>query len=53
MDGHPPSLGGSPPKLSMGTHQKKVYYILGIWHLHITHKTYTKGQLPWMVPYLP
>ena len=33
----------------MVTHQKEVYYIHGIWQLHITHKTSTRRQLPWMV----
>ena len=37
----------------MVPHQKEVYYRLGIWHLHITHKTNTRLQLLWMVSYHP
>ena len=37
----------------MVTHQKEVYYKLGIWHLDLTHKTKAKQQLPWMVTYHP
>ena len=29
MDGHPPSLGGSPANPRMVTHQREVYYRLG------------------------
>ena len=51
IDGPPPSLGGSPNNPMMVTHQKEVYYRLGIWHLHITYKTNTRWQLPWMITY--
>jgi len=36
----------------MVTHQKEVYYKLGIWHLDLTHKK-KAIQLPWMVTYHP
>ena len=49
--GHLPSLGGSPTNPRMVTHQKEVYYRLGNWHLHITHDTNTRWQLPSMVTY--
>ena len=39
MDGHLPSLGWSPTNPRMVTHQKEVYYIVGIWHLEFTHKS--------------
>ena len=52
-DGHPPTQGRSPTTPRMVTHQKEVYYILGIWHLHFTHKTNTRWQLSWMVTYHP
>ena len=42
MDGHPKSLGESLTNERMINHQKEVYYRLGIWQLHITHKTDTK-----------
>ena len=42
MDGHPPSLGGSPTNPRMITHQREVYYRLGNEHLHITRKTNTR-----------
>ena len=48
---HLPSLGGSPTNPRMVTHQKEVYYRLGNWHLHITHDTNTRRQLPSMVTY--
>ena len=52
--GHLPSLGGSPTNPRMVTNQPKdVYYRLGIWHLHFTHKTNTRWQLPWMVTFHP
>ena len=35
------------------THQKELYYRLGIWQLHITHKTNNRWQLPRMVTYHP
>ena len=31
-DGHLPSLGWSPTNLKLVTHQKELWYILGIWH---------------------
>ena len=39
MDGQPSSR----------IYQKEVYYRLGIWHLDLTHKNKTRGQVPWMV----
>ena len=42
MDGHLPSLGWSPINPRMVTHQKEVYYRLGIWHLDLTQKTNTR-----------
>ena len=51
IDGHLSLLGWSPTNPRMVTHQKEVYYRHGIWQLHITHKTNTRWQLPWMVPY--
>ena len=48
MDGHLSSLGGLPTIQRMVTHQRKVYYILRIWHLDLTHKTNNRGQLSWM-----
>ena len=53
MVDHLPSLGGSPTDPRMVTHQKEVYYRLGIRQLHIINKTNTKRQLPWMVTYHP
>ena len=38
MDGHLPSLGWSPTNPRMVTHQKEVYYKLGIWHLDLNQK---------------
>ena len=42
------SLGWSATNPRMVTHQKKVYYILGIWHLYLSHKTSNRYQLYWM-----
>ena len=42
MNGHLPYLGWSPTNLRMVTHQKKVHYRLGIWHLDLTHKMKAK-----------
>ena len=42
MDGHLPSLGWSSTNPRMVTHQKEVYYRLGIWHLDLTQKTNTR-----------
>ena len=39
MVGHLPSVGWSPTNPRMVTHQKEVYYIVGIWHLEVTHKS--------------
>ena len=39
MDGHLLSVGWSPPNPRMVTHQKEVYYRLGISDLDLTHKT--------------
>ena len=47
----PPTQGWSPTNLRMVTNQKEVYYRLWILKLHITHKTNTRWQLPWMVTY--
>ena len=67
-DGHPPegsvlktgnlyscpqTQGWSPTNPKMVTHQKEVYYRLVIWHIHFSHKTNTRWQLPWMVTYHP
>ena len=52
-NGHLSSRVWSPTNLRMVTHQKEVYYRLGIWHLDLTHKTMTRWQLPWMVTYHP
>ena len=40
-DGHPPSLGWSPtnPRTWLVTHQKEVYYRLGIWYFDLSQKT--------------
>ena len=46
---HLPFLGWSPASSWMVTHKKEVNYRLGIWDLHLTHKTKTRWQLPWMV----
>ena len=51
IDCHLPCLGLSPTNPRMVTHQKEAYYRHGIWQIHITHKTNTRWQLPWMVPY--
>ena len=48
-DGHPPTQGWSPTNPRMVTHQKGTYYRNGIWHVHITHKANTRGQLTWIV----
>ena len=39
MDGHLLSQGWSPTILRMVTHQKKVFFKDGFWHLYLTHKT--------------
>ena len=56
----PPPQGRSPTNLRMVTNQpkdghpqKEMDYRFGTWHLHITHKTSTRWQLPWMVTYHP
>ena len=41
MDSHLPSLGGSPTKPRMVTHQQEVYHRHGIRHLNFTHKINT------------
>ena len=41
MDGHLPCLGGFLANPRIITHQKEVYYRLGIWLLNFTHKTNT------------
>ena len=52
-NGHLSSRVWSPTNLRMVTHQKDVYCRLGIWHLDLTQKTKTRGQLPGMVTYHP
>ena len=51
MDGHLPFLGWSPANPRMVTHRNEVDYRCGIWDIHLTHKTKTKWQLPWIVTY--
>ena len=41
MDGHLPSLGGSPTNPRVVTHQKEVFYRFDIWLLDLIHKTKT------------
>ena len=53
MDGQLTSPGWSRTILRMVTHHKKVKWTLGIWNLDLTHKTFNRWQLPWMVPYYP
>ena len=53
MHSHLSSLGWSPTNPRMVTHQKEVYYRLGIWQLNFTCKKNTCWQLPWMVTYHP
>ena len=48
-----PMQGWSLTNPRMVTHQKEVYFKLEIWQLNITHKTNTRGHLPWMVTYDP
>ena len=50
-NGHLPSLAWSPTNPRMITLRKDVYYRLRIWHLDLTHKMKTMGQLPGMVTY--
>ena len=52
-DGQPPTQGWSAANPRMVTHQKEVYYRLGIWHFHFTPKTNTRWQLQCTVTYHP
>ena len=60
QEGHPPTQGGSPTNPRMVTNQPKdghpnkdLYYRHTVWHLHITHRTNSRWQLPWMVAQQP
>ena len=53
MDGHLPCLGGFLANPRIITHQKEVYYRLGIKHLDLTHKSKTRRQLSLIFTYHP